>query len=107
MPQHSVENEEGLEERRRKLRTRETVAMMALSVTVLCQIVASVWWAATLSADVRHLTQRFDTMDGKQYTREDAERDIARLRDRIEDVMRRTAVLEAQQQHTFANGRRP
>lgn len=58
------------------------IAMAGLAVTFLVQFGGSVWWGATLSADLRHVTETLARMETERYTKADAARDIQRLEQR-------------------------
>jgi hypothetical protein len=79
----------------RRGKSKETVAIISMGVVVLGQLVGSVWWAATLSSDVRHLTVAVTAMQSSQYTRSDAERDQKYARERMGEIERRLGVVEA------------
>lgn len=72
------------------------VALAGLGIAVLGNIVATVWWAATVSSDVRHLTEGFGMLQAVQYTRSDAERDLRNVGERVGEVQRRVGKLEEQ-----------
>lgn len=55
------------------------VGMASLAFTFLIQFGGSIWWGATLSADVRHVNEQLNRMDGERYTKTDAARDILRV----------------------------
>lgn len=70
------------------------VALAGLGLAVLGNIVATVWWAATVSSDVRHLTDGFGVLQAVQYTRGDAERDLRNVTERVGEIQRRVTKLE-------------
>lgn len=62
------------------------IAMAGLAITFLIQFGASIWWGATLSSDVRHLTDSVTQLHTQQYTKNDATRDIQRQDQNVQAV---------------------
>lgn len=92
-----------LPERRRSsgLNMSVVVALAGLTLAFLVQFGGTIWWGATLAANVQNISMAIAKMDGERYTRSDAQRDIQRLdeRDRsltelIADVKARLMRLE-------------
>lgn len=54
-------------------------AMAGLCFTFLLQFGGGIWWGATLSSDLRHVTEALARMETERYTKSDATRDIQRL----------------------------
>lgn len=74
--------------------TSVTIAIASLCVVILLQVGGFVWWAATISSDVRHLTLGFIAMQAGQYTKEEARRDLTNASDRTTELARRVSVIE-------------
>lgn len=55
------------------------IALAGLALALMVQFAGTIWWGATMSADLRHLTEAFARIDGERYTKSDASRDIQRL----------------------------
>lgn len=79
----------------RRGKSRETIAIISMGIVVMGQLIGGVWWAATLSSDVRHLTVAVTAMQNSQYTRGDAERDQKYVRERMSEIERRLGVIES------------
>jgi hypothetical protein len=71
-----------------------TLALASLAVTLLGHLFATIWWAATLSSDVRHLAEGFGMLQAAQYTRTDAERDFRNVGTQTDELRRRVGRLE-------------
>lgn len=70
------------------------IAIIGLALTFLVQFGGSIWWGATLSADLRHVTESLARMETERYSKSDAARDAARMDQRLDDVVRRIARIE-------------
>lgn len=58
------------------------IALAGLTLAFLVQFGGTVWWGATLAANVQNITQWLAKIDSERYTRSDAARDIQRLDER-------------------------
>jgi hypothetical protein len=67
---------------------------IALIAMLLIQSAGAIWWAATQSAKMDALTAMVTEFRAAQYTQNDAHRDLALTTLRIDDLTRRTEVLE-------------
>ena len=92
-----------VERRRNNTNIGLMLAMAGLAITFLVQFGGSIWWGATLSADVRHVNETLARMEGERYTKQDATRDILRLDQR--DATIAEQVNELRQRVTRAEER--
>jgi hypothetical protein len=67
---------------------------IALIVMLLIQSAGAIWWAATQSAKMDALTTMVADFRAAQYTQNDAHRDLALTTLRIDDLARRTELIE-------------
>lgn len=84
-----------------RVRRRENaglmVAVAGLALTFMVQFGGSIWWGATLSADLRHVTETLARMDMERYTKADAARDLLRLDQRDQALSEQISELRARQ----------
>lgn len=66
-------------ERRRRDNFGLIIAIAGLTLTFMVQFGGSIWWGATLSADLRHVTETLQRLEVERYTKSDAARDLQRL----------------------------
>jgi hypothetical protein len=67
---------------------------IALIAMLMVQSAGAIWWAATQSAKMDALTAMVTEFRAAQYTQNDAHRDTALTTLRIDDLARRTELLE-------------
>jgi hypothetical protein len=67
---------------------------IALIAMLMVQSAGAIWWAATQSAKMDALTAMVTEFRIAQYTQNDAHRDTALTTLRIDDLARRTELLE-------------
>jgi hypothetical protein len=67
---------------------------IALIAMLMIQSAGAIWWAATQSAKMDALTAMVAEFRAAQYTQNDAHRDLALTTLRIDDLVRRTELLE-------------
>lgn len=75
----------------------EVRAWAVVAVAIIVQLVATVWWAATLSAQVQALREVVTDLKAQiavGYSAQDASRDISPLRGQIIDHEARIRALE-------------
>lgn len=67
---------------------------IAVMVTLLIQTGGIVWWAATVSGDLKQLVAQVRELKEERYTKNDAQRDQALVQQRFGEHDRRLASLE-------------
>lgn len=75
----------------------EVRAWAAVAAAIVCQLVGTVWWAATLSAQVAALREVVTDLKAQiavAYSAQDASRDLAPMRSQMVDHEARIRVLE-------------
>jgi cell division protein FtsB len=72
------------------------IPICGLALAFLIQFGGSIWWGATVSADVRHLTEGVAHIETDRYTHVDAARDAILMEQKVNQVRTElnTAVVE-------------
>lgn len=88
-------------ERQRPSIVNEVRAWLLVGITLLVNIVGGVWWAATLSAEIKALREmlgrlelQVSTMAGAAYTAAEARRDLEHVQRQLTDHEARLRQLE-------------
>ena len=75
------------------------VAIASLALAFVVQFGGTIWvaatWGATMSADLRHVTEVVTRIDSERYTKSDAARDIQRLDQRDALITEQQSELRA------------